>query len=135
MSRSGDLAYGRPGSRRAPRSRLVAVEPRVAHLGLRAFPRSRLDRSLDRRHLAIAYALKTALEEAGDRAHDAREVDLNPHLGVGLPVVHRLEFHSPARGGRTHASGERHVAGRLDSGHFLASAVSPPQVLRPLLHP
>src|SRR5215468_39418 len=135
MSRSGDLAYGRPGSRRAPRSRLVAVEPRVAHLGLRAFPRSGLDRSLDRGHLAIAYALNTALEKAGDRAHDAREVDLNPHLRVGLPIVHRLEFHCPASRGRTHGSGERHVTGCLDSGYFLAPAVSPPQVLRPLLHP
>src|SRR5580704_13263015 len=106
------------------------------HLGLRASPRSGLDRSLDRRHLAIAYALNTAFESAaGDRAHDAREVDLNPHLGVGLPIVHRLEFHSPARRGRTHSPGERNVGGRLDSGHFLAPGVSPPQVLRPLLHP
>src|SRR5215471_8659834 len=105
-------------------------------LGLCASSRSGLDRSLDRRHLAIAYALNSAFENAaGDRAHDAREVDLNPHLGVGLPIVNRLEFHCPARRGHTHWPGERHVAGRLDRGHFLAPAVSPPQVLRPLLHP
>src|SRR6185437_4202575 len=115
-----------------------AISPAVGlahHLGLRAFTRRGLDRSLDRRHLAIAYALNTALETAGDRTHDAREVDLNPHHGVGLPIVRRLEFHSPARRGRTHSPGERHVAGRLDSGHLFAPAVSPPQVLRPLLHP
>src|SRR5215471_2945150 len=107
------------------------------HLGLRASPRSGLDPSLDRRHLAIAYALNSAFESAaGDRAHDAREVDLNPHLGVGLPIVHRLEFHSPARRGSTHWPGERHVAGRLDSGHLLAPAASQPEdPLRPLLHP
>src|SRR6516164_8136116 len=115
----------------------VAIEPRVTHLGLRASPRSGLDRSLDRRHLVIAYALNSAFEgAAGDRAHDAREVDLNPHLGVGLPIVHRLEFHSPARCGSTHWPGERHVAGRLGSGHLLAPAASPPEYpLRPLLYP
>src|SRR5215469_5060277 len=137
MSRSGALAYGRSGSRCAPRSRRIAVEPRVTHLGLHAFPRSGLDRSLDRRHLTIAYALNSALENAaGDRAHDAREVDLNPHLGVGPPIVRRLEFHSPARRGSTHWPGERHVAGRLDSGHLLAPAASQPEyALRPLFHP
>src|SRR5215472_11163053 len=137
MSRSGALAYGRSGSRRAPRSRSVAVEPRAPHLGLRASPRSGLDRSLDRRHLVIAYALNSAFESAaGDRAHDAREVDLDPHRGVGLPIVHRLEFHSPARRGSAHWPGERHVAGRLDSGHLLAPAASQPEdPLRPLLHP
>src|SRR5215472_5628737 len=135
MSRSGALAYGRSGSQCAPRSPQGRGRTAPPHLGLRAFPRSGLDRSLNRRHLAIAYALNTALEEAGDRAHDAREVDLNPHLGVGLAVVHRLEFQSPASRGPTHGSGERHVPGCLDSGYFLAPAVSPPQVLRPLLHP
>src|SRR5215471_13999848 len=135
MSRSGALAYGRSGSRCAPRSRSRRGRTAPPHLGLRASPRSGLDRSLDRRHLAIAYALNTALEKAGDRAHDSREVDLNQHLDVGLPVVHRLEFHCPARRGRTHWPGERYVAGCLDSGHLLAPAVSPPQVLRPLLHP
>src|SRR5215471_12818948 len=107
------------------------------HLGFRASPRSGLDCSLDRRHLAIAYALNSAFEgAAGDRAHDAREVDLNPHLCVGLLIVHRLEFHSPARCGSTHWPGERHVAGRLDGGHLLAPAVSQPEdPLRPLLHP
>ena len=71
-----------------------------------------LDLSLDRSHLAIAYSLYSALESAaGDRAHDAREVDLDPHLGVGVPIVHGLEFHSPARRGGTHRPGERQVAG------------------------
>src|ERR1700728_806104 len=70
----------------------------AGHLGIRAFPHSGLDRSLDRDHLDIAYALNPAFEHPGrDRAHDAREVDLNPHHGVGLPTVRRLEFHSPAR--------------------------------------
>src|SRR6516164_8879172 len=113
----------------------VAAEPRHPYLGLRSSPRSGLDRSLDRGHLAIAYALNAALEKAGYRAHDAREVDLNPHLRVGLHIVHRLEFHCPASRGRTHGSGERHVTRCLDSGYFLAPAVSPPQVLRPLLQP
>src|SRR6185369_724914 len=117
----------------------ISVAPRQnrapTHLRLRASPCLRLDRSLDRRHLTIAYALNTALEQAGDRAHDAREVDLNPHVGVGLPIVQRLEFHCPACRGSTHCPGEGHVAGRLESGHLLAPGVSPPQVLRPLLHP
>jgi hypothetical protein len=73
---------------------------------------------------------------AGDRAHDAREVDLNPHLGVGLPIVYRLELHSPARRGSTHWPGECHGAGRLDSRHLLAPAVRQPEYpLRSLLHP
>src|SRR6516164_6617258 len=65
----------------------------------------------------------------------ARSVDLAHGVLLGMRIVHRLEFHCPARRGRTHPPGERHVAGRLDSGHFLAPAVMPPQVLRPLLHP
>src|ERR1700722_19983758 len=119
MSRSGALAYGRSDSQCAPRSRRG------------------LDRSLDRRHLNIAYTLNSALEHAaGDRAHDARQVDLNPHHGVGLLIVHRLEFHSPARRGSTHWPGERHGAGRLDNGHLLAPAATQPEhPLRPLLHP
>src|SRR5215472_15362125 len=135
MSRSGALAYGRSDSGCAPRSRGRRGRTAPPNLGLRASPRSGLDRSLDRGHLAIADALNTALEKAGDRAHDAREVDLNPHFGVGLHIVHRLEFHCPASRRRTHGSSERHVTGCLDSGYFLAPAVSPPQVLRPLLHP
>src|SRR5215469_1234135 len=137
MSRSGALAYGRLGSRYAPRSRQRRGRTAPPHLGVRAFPRSGLDRSPDRGHLAIAYALNSAFESAaGYRAHDAREVDLNPHRGVGLPIVDWLEFHSPARRGSTHWPGERHVAGRLDSGHLLAPAASQPEYpLRPLLHP
>src|SRR5712692_8617137 len=137
MSRSGALAYGRSGSRCAPRSRQRLGGTAPPHLGLRASVRSGLDSSLDRRHLAIAYALNSGFENAaGDRAHDAREVDLNPHLGVGLPIVHRLKLHSPARRGRTHWPGERHVVGRLDSSHLLAPAASQPEYpLRPLVHP
>jgi len=60
---------------------------------------------------------------AGDRAHEALQVDLNPHLGLGLPTVHRLELHSPARRGQAHRPGERQAAGRLDSGHVLAVVV------------
>src|SRR5579859_6858614 len=137
MSRSGALAYGRSGSRSAPDLGSAAVESRAPHLGLRASPRSGLDRSLDRRHLDIAYALNSALEKTPwDRAHDAREVDLNPHLGVGLPIVCRLKLHSPARRGSTHWPSERYVAGGLDDGHPLATAASQPEYgLRPLLHP
>src|SRR5262245_17470908 len=161
MSRSGALAYGRSGSRCAPlfppralpvpppRSAPARRPPRASisvasryhrappRLGLRASPRSGLDRSLDRRHLAIAYALNPALENAaGDRAHDAPEVDLDPHLRLGLPIVHPLELHSPARGGSAHRPGERHRAGRLDSGHLLAPvATRPENPLRPLVHP
>src|SRR5690348_3316703 len=137
MSRSGALEYGRPGSRCAPRSQLRRARTAPPHLGLCALPRIGLDSSLDRHHLNIAYALNPALEHAaGDRAHDAREVDLNPHHGVGLLIVHRLEFHSPARRGSTHWPGERHGAGRLDNGHFLAPAATQPEhQLRPLLHP
>src|SRR5215469_12266783 len=117
MSRSGALAYRRSGSRRAR-------------------PRRGLDSSLDRHHLTIADALDAAFENAGDRAHDAREVDLNPHHGVGLAVAGRVEFHSPARRGSTHWPGERHVAGRLDDGHLLAPAASEPEwPLRPLIQP
>src|ERR1700730_7103061 len=110
---------------------------RAPRLGLRALPRIGLDCGLDRRHLNIAYALNSALEHAaGDRAHEAREVDLNPHHGVGLLIVHRLEFHSPARSGSTHWPGERHGAGRLDNGPLLAPAATQPEhQLRPLLHP
>src|SRR5215472_17534418 len=117
MSRSGALAYRRSGSRRAR-------------------PRRGLDSSLDRHHLAIADALDAAFENAGDRAHDASEVDLNPHHGVGLAIAGRVEFHTPARRGSTHWPGERHVAGRLDNGHLLTPATSQPEYpLRPLLHP
>src|SRR5262249_26521762 len=99
--------------------------------------RSGLDRNLDRRHLVIAYALNSGFESAArDRAHNAREVDLNPHLGVGLLIVHRLELHSPAPFRSAHWPGERHVTGRFDSGHLLAPAASQPEDhLRPLLHP
>src|ERR1700726_1655686 len=137
MSRSGALEYGRPGARCAPRSQLRRVRTAPPHLGLCALPRIGLDSSLDRPHLNVAYALNSSLEHAGgDRAHDAREVDLNPHHGVGLPIVHRLEFHSPARRGSTHRPGERHVAGCLHSGHLLAPAPSQTEYpLRPLLHP
>src|SRR5580692_2589807 len=137
MSRSGALEYGRPGSRCAPRSQLRRARTAPPHLGLCALPRIGLDSSLDRHHLNIAYALNSALEHAaGDRAHDAREVDLNPHHGVGLLIVHRLEFHSPPRRGSTHWAGERHGAGRLDNGHLLAPAATQPEYqLRPLLHP
>src|ERR1700719_40379 len=137
MSRSGALEYGRPGSRCAPRSQLRRVRTAPPHLGLCALPRIGLDSSLDRHHLNIAYALNSALEHAaGDRAHDAREVDLNPHHGVGLLIVHRLEFHSPARRGSTHWPGERYGAGRLDNGHLLAPATTQPEhQLRPLLNP
>src|SRR5262249_46877519 len=133
FSRTVDLAHGALLLDLAS----VAVEPRQPRLGLRACPRSGLDRSLDRRHLKIAYALNSAFENAaGDRAHDACEVNLNPHFGGGLLTVHRLEFHSPARRGSTHWPGESHVAGRLDSGHPLAPAASQPEYpLRPLLHP
>src|ERR1700751_5257879 len=137
MSRSGALEYGRPGSWYAPRSQLRRTRTASPHLGLCALPRIGLDSSLDRHHLNIAYALNSALEHAArDRAHDAREVDLNPHHGVGLLIVHRLEFHSPARRGSTHWPGERHGAGRLDNGHFLAPAATQPEhQLPPLLHP
>src|SRR6202162_2485712 len=137
MSRSGALEYGRPGSRYAPRFQLRRARTAPPHLGLCAVPHIGLDSGLDRHHLNIAYALNSALEHAaGDRAHDAREVDLNPHHGVGLPVVHRLEVSSPARRGSTHWPGERHGAGRLDSGHLLAPAATQPEhQLRPLLHP
>src|SRR6266699_4304169 len=94
MSRSGALAYGRSGSLCAPRTRLRRGRTAPPHLGLRACPRIGLDSGLDRHHLAIAYALNAALEDAWDRVHDAREVDLDPHHGVGLPIVHWLEFHS-----------------------------------------
>src|SRR5690348_10813492 len=110
MSRSNALGYGRPGS-----------------WCFRACPRRGLDSSLDRHHLAIAYALNAAFEYAWDRAHDAREVDLNPHHGVGLAIAGRLEFHAPARRGRTHRPGERHVAGCLDRGYLLAPAASQPE--------
>src|SRR5437588_9779395 len=116
---------------------VASRQNRATRLRLRGCPRRGVDCGLDRRHLAIAYALNPAFENAaGDRAHDAREVDLNPHLGLGLPIVHGLELHSPARRGSTHWPGERHVAGRLDSGHLLAPAASRPEYpLRPLLHP
>src|SRR6185437_5433263 len=53
------------------------------HLGLRAFPGGGLDSSLNRHHLDIADALDPVLEQVGrDGAHDAREVDLDPHHGV-----------------------------------------------------
>jgi hypothetical protein len=107
------------------------------HLGIRAARRSGLDRSLDRRHLAFHYAPNPAFEDAaGDRSHDALEVHLNPHLGLGLPTVNRLELDSPARRGSAHRSGERQAAGRLDRGHVLGSVASGPEYhLRPLLHP
>ena len=95
-----------------------------------------IDGSLDRHHLDVADALDPVLEQAGgDRAHDAREVDLDPHHCVGLPVAGRLEFHSPACLGRTHRPGERQVVGRLDHGHRLAPAARQPEhQLRPLLY-
>src|SRR3954451_24389605 len=138
MSRSGALAYGRSRSRCAPRSReRRGRTARARHLGIRAARRCGLDRGLDRRHLAMAYALNPAFENpAGDRAHDAPEVDLNPHLGLGLPIGRRLELHSPARRGSAHRAGERQVAGCLDNGHVLGPLASPPEwPLRPLLHP
>ena len=107
------------------------------HLGVRAARRSGLDRSLDRRHLPIHYAPNPAFENAaGDGAHEALEVHLNPHLGLGLPTVNRLELDSPARRGSAHRSGERQAAGRLDRGHVLGSVASGPEYpLRLLLHP
>ena len=106
-------------------------------LGIRAPRRSGLDRSLDRRHLKIHYAPNPAFENAvGDRAHQALEVDLNPHLGLGLPIVHRFELHPPARRGSAHRPGERQAAGRLDGGHVLGPVATGPEYpLRPLLHP
>src|SRR6185437_14293013 len=111
------LAQGWPGSPRAPRLRL--------------------DSRLDRHHLNVAYALNPAFEQAGgDRVHDAREVDLDPHHGAGPLVAVRLELHPPARRGSTHWPGERHGAGRFDDGHLLAPAARQPEYqLRPLLHP
>src|ERR1700748_1278856 len=137
MSRSGALAYGRPGSRGSPQARPRRGRAAAPHLGLRAFPRAGLDRSLDSHHLDIADALNSVLEHAGgDGAHDACEVDLYPHHGVGPPIVARLEFHSPTRRGRAHGPGERQGAGRLDHGHLLAPAAAHPEhQLRPLLHP
>src|SRR5581483_4120158 len=72
---------------------------------------------------------------AGDHAHEAPEVDLNPHLGLGLLITHRLELHSPARRGSSHRPGERYVTGRLDNGHVLRPGPTRPEYpLRPLLH-
>ena len=121
--------------RSSARAHSTTAEP--PHLGIRGARRSGLDRSLDRRHLDIHYAPNPALENpAGDRAHGAREVDLNPHLGVGLPIAHRLKLHPPPRRGSAHRPGERQAAGRLDSGHVLGPVASGPEYpLRPLLHP
>src|SRR5437588_11745152 len=138
MSRSGALVRGRSGSRGAPRSRSRRQEPRATlHLGIRAARPTGLDRSLDCRHLAIADTLDPGFEDAsGDRAHDAREVDLDPHLGLGLLIARRLELHSPARRGSAHRPGALHAPGRLNSDHLLASvATRPENPLRPLVHP
>src|SRR6185437_12279253 len=85
LSRTIDLAHG---------SLLdlcsVTVEPRpTLHLGIRTARRRGLDRSFDCRHFLIADPLDPDFENAsGNRTHDAPEVDLDPHLGLGMPIVY-----------------------------------------------